>query len=615
MDRMTVIVYRAGGTWHVSLAPEVDVGYWRGKGTVPEEGWQYRSVAHAVRDWRRLRRRGLHAWAGKGAVSGARVSIGRMDDSAWAEGRALWERLRPLVTGRSLLLREVPRLLASRGAELPSSRMLKQGLQAGILVGEVRLESGIRLEGGEGRWRCARCQAGREKLVRTMCAACGGKCVYCDHCLLLGRSTACEPLLQFPLTGGAEGTSVSLESEAARGEARPSAAPAGRKGLAPAAGRPSGHRGRGSGTAAGRRMSAPVPHRVTLTPAQQRAAAAALTFVQKGTDPFMLLWAVTGAGKTEMTFDVINHVIRAGGRVAVATPRKDVVDELAPRLRQAFPFIRVVKLHGDSGETWADGPLIVATTHQLWRWYRAFDLIIVDEVDAYPYAHDAALAAGLRRALREKGQELWLTATPTRRWQAAFRNGRLPGVTIPARYHGHPLPEPHIEVERRLWPRLRRKRPLPSMTAFFADVVADGGQVYVFVPGVVHIPAVVAWLKRYVPELSVTGVSSRDRRRSEKIRAFRENVYDGLVTTTILERGVTVAHAHVLILQADHPIFDEAALVQMSGRSGRSAQFPGGRVCWIATARTRELTRARRHIRAMNREAARHGWLTGEGHE
>ncbi|MNU00243.1 hypothetical protein D3C72_2433180 [compost metagenome] len=69
----------------------------------------------------------------------------------------------------------------------------------------------------------------------------------------------------------------------------------------------------------------------------------------------------------------------------LATPRKDVVLELAPRLAKAFGGRKVVALYGGSGERWEQGDITLATTHQLMRFYQAFDLVIIDELDAFPY--------------------------------------------------------------------------------------------------------------------------------------------------------------------------------------------------------------------------------------
>lgn len=576
---MNPFLYEVNGEWRTSVAPEVDATYWKQyDGTVISEGWEYRSIGVALRDWHKLadgeHRKQRRMWSRRRRipVEGTFVPIIQgLNRDAWQSIECLWDACRSILSGRSLLLKEVGRLLAARGApsEALSEQRLAQVLQMGVLQGEVRLASGVQITGRQSAWRCERCASGRDKLQQTVCARCGGTCYYCDACLLLGRSTVCEPLLQIKH----EAFSVSTRSV----------------------------------------QTLSSRHSPSLTPAQQRAAETALQFIKSGKETTMLMWAVTGAGKTEMTFEVVAHVLNHGGKVAVATPRKDVVNELTPRFRQAFPQVRTVKLHGDSGETWEAGELVIATTHQLLRWYRAFDLIIVDEVDAFPYRNNASLEAGILRALKMSGQQLWLTATPPRRWQTDFHRGRLPGVTIPARYHRHPLPEPRLTVERRLWKHIDDGRVIPAMRQFFEYVQNRAGQAYVFVPGLPYLTTVINWIRLHVKgPLSVAGVSSRDRERSEKVERFRDKEYDCLVTTTILERGVTVSNAHVLILHADHPIFDEAALVQMSGRSGRSADYPTALVTWIATENSEEIRRAVHHIQFMNREAKRHGWLHDE---
>ena len=54
------------------------------------------------------------------------------------------------------------------------------------------------------------------------------------------------------------------------------------------------------------------------------------------------------AGKTEMLFYGINEAFQKGERVCIATPRTDVVLELAPRLQEVFPYIKVAALYGGS---------------------------------------------------------------------------------------------------------------------------------------------------------------------------------------------------------------------------------------------------------------------------
>ena len=102
-----------------------------------------------------------------------------------------------------------------------------------------------------------------------------------------------------------------------------------------------------------------------------------------------LIWAVAGAGKTEMIFEGIAACLRKGGRVCLASPRVDVCLELAPRIKQAFPDVPLALLYGGNEEGYSYTPLVIATTHQLLRFREAFDLLIIDEIDSFPYHNDS----------------------------------------------------------------------------------------------------------------------------------------------------------------------------------------------------------------------------------
>ncbi|KAA0781568.1 DEAD/DEAH box helicase, partial [Bacillus sp. BB081] len=125
-----------------------------------------------------------------------------------------------------------------------------------------------------------------------------------------------------------------------------------------------------------------------------------------------LLWAVTGAGKTEMTFPLIDSVLKNAGKVLVATPRRDVVLELAPRMAKAFPTTTMAVLYGGSEDRWQEADLTIATTHQLLRFSQAFDLFILDELDAFPFHNDPMLAYAANRCCKSDGAFVYLSATP-----------------------------------------------------------------------------------------------------------------------------------------------------------------------------------------------------------
>src|SRR5699024_6869472 len=67
----------------------------------------------------------------------------------------------------------------------------------------------------------------------------------------------------------------------------------------------------------------------------------------------------------------------------------------------------------------------------------------------------------------------------------------------------------------------------------------------------------------------ITNVQAEDTDREEKIASFRQKKFKALITTTILERGVTFPSVDVLVLHAGHQVFDAAAVMNSTGRAGR----------------------------------------------
>ena len=65
------------------------------------------------------------------------------------------------------------------------------------------------------------------------------------------------------------------------------------------------------------------------------------------------------------------------------------------------------------GDSYFRSPLVVMTSHQLLRFKEAFDLLIIDEVDAFPFRDNDMLYFALENAKKINGNLLYLTATST----------------------------------------------------------------------------------------------------------------------------------------------------------------------------------------------------------
>ncbi|GAB3056887.1 ATP-dependent helicase ComFA [Virgibacillus ainsalahensis] len=343
-----------------------------------------------------------------------------------------------------------------------------------------------------------------------------------------------------------------------------------------------------------------------LTYVQQKAADRIVTAVQNQEE--LLVWAVCGAGKTEMLFPGITEALRHGKRVCIATPRADVVRELLPRIQTAFKEVRVQGLYGGSGDKTGTAQLIIATTHQLLRYKSAFDVLIIDEIDAFPFHADPSLPFAANRAKANVSTTIYLTATPRKNHHSQIRRKKLAHIFVPVRFHGQPLPVPKMKMVYSLNKSLKKYEAPPTFINWVKDRKNPKRQLLIFVPSIqlaekmkesLAVEFIQVGLLQSVDKL--TAVHASDPEREEKVQQYRERELDILLTTTILERGVTFPSVDVAILDAGHDVFDEAALVQIAGRAGRSPDDPTGEVVFFHDGKTEAMVQAVQSIKAMNK--------------
>ncbi|SEM65286.1 competence protein ComFA [Mesobacillus persicus] len=451
--------------------------------------------------------------------------------------------LQHYLSGKQLLLDDLPFTL--------------DDIQLHYVKGYLMYRKGIEIVGDKNH--CLRCGTKDSRwFAEFPCARCGDICTYCRQCLMMGRVSSCTPLISWrgPVPEG----KVPLNLLEWTG---------------------------------------------TLSPGQSGASSRVVNAVDRLEQ--LLVWAVCGAGKTEVLFKGIEHALTQGKRVCIATPRTDVVLELTPRLRAVFPHTTVASLYGGSEDRHTYAPLTIATTHQLLRFYQAFDTLIVDEVDAFPYSIDETLQYAVKQAKKPHSALIFLTATPSRKWQRECHLGKREFVTIPARYHRKPLPVPKF-VWCGNWAKLLAQKRLPTnLLVWTKKRLAANKQALIFVPRIEAMDKMLHVFQKLHPQIE--SVHAEDPDRKEKVMRMRNKEIPVLLTTTILERGVTFANIDVAVLGAEDQVFAESALVQIAGRAGRSAQFPSGEVIFFHYGKTESMVRARNQILAMNKEATQRGML------
>lgn len=275
-------------------------------------------------------------------------------------------------------------------------------------------------------------------------------------------------------------------------------------------------------------------------------------------------------GKTELVIESISDYLKKGKRVAFAIARRQVVLDLKGRLESIFTHAKVIAVCQGYTED-LEGDLILCTTHQLYRYPKTFDLLILDEPDAFPYKGNEVLAGIVRTSCR--GEMIFLTATPDDYLKDRLNKKDITHLTLNRRPHNYDLPVPKQVIG-------------PSWLLFLVLIhwlENREKSVLIFVPTI----KLAKRLHILISCLFKTKVcTSESEDKDEIINDFKKKKFKCLIATTILERGVTIEGIDVCVFYANHGVFDEASLIQMSGRVGRSFKYPTGDCLFLCNAKS-----------------------------
>nr|WP_106783712.1 DEAD/DEAH box helicase [Lysinibacillus timonensis] len=400
------------------------------------------------------------------------------------------------------------------------------------------------------KYCCNRCQNEHQQaFIIFDCAKCGGPCVYCRHCINMGRMSNCTDLIQW------NGPNRKLKRK---------------------------HKLDFSGQ---------------FTNLQAKASDELIGSLNR--QQSHLIHAVCGAGKTEILFPAVHFALNKGWRVCIATPRTDVVLELFPRFQNVFPHTNIHALYGGAPTQSGYAELVIATTHQLYRFENAFDVIIVDEADAFPYTFEVSLQKAVSKARKPKSPIVFVTATPSSKILSKSKREGWGVSFIPRRYHGKPLPVPRYES---LWNYSRKieKGAIPTkLLQWTEERIRNEEPFLIFFPTIELMKKATNLFEKIHP--NILSVHAEDVDRKVKVMKLRNEEIPGLLTTTILERGVTIKNVQVAVVGAESKIFTSSALIQISGRVGRNVQFSNGDIVYFHHGITVAMDEARKEILRLNK--------------
>lgn len=299
----------------------------------------------------------------------------------------------------------------------------------------------------------------------------------------------------------------------------------------------------------------------------------------------VLIEAVCGAGKTELVYQAISYYLSQKKKVGFAISRRQVVLELKERLQKDFKNLKVIAVCQGYNKV-IKGDLIICTTHQLFRYYKYFDLLIIDEPDGYPYK-DNSLLQNIA-ANSSKGQIVYLTATADERLLDMVNTNKIKYLYLPKRPTNKPLIVPKVVYCDQILMYL--------LMVYYCYLLKDI-PVIVFVPTIKLCNILAKCLSIWFTTIAI---NSKTDNKQFLIQQFKERKYQICVSTTILERGITIKPVSVIVLHCQHPVYDKASLIQISGRVGRDVNDDRGKCIFLTSERSKKIDECLKQIQKAN---------------
>jgi len=314
----------------------------------------------------------------------------------------------------------------------------------------------------------------------------------------------------------------------------------------------------------------------SLTEAQERSLEEILSDLQSPAHMNRLLQGDVGSGKTVVAGLAMYAAYTAGYQSALMVPTEILAEQHLDSLTQLFPELNLALLTGgmkatERRETLAaieSGEVdMVVGTHALIQEgvvYHRLGLVIIDEQHRF--------GVDQRRILREKGNNpdvLMMTATPIPRTLAITAFGDMDVSIIDQMPAGR---KPIIT-------RWVKHEQLEVVLDWMKKELAKGAQVYFISPlieesealDLKNAIALEEELKAYFANQAQVALLHGRMKNDEKeaiMQDFKDGKTDILVSTTVIEVGVNVPNATIMVIM-DADRFGLSQLHQLRGRVGR----------------------------------------------
>lgn len=197
-----------------------------------------------------------------------------------------------------------------------------------------------------------------------------------------------------------------------------------------------------------------IESHLDLSSSQQQALDTILAAVESRTARTLLLYGVTGSGKTEVYIRAIHHLLGFGRQAIVLVPEISLTPQTLQRFRTRFEHVTVLHSHLSPAERHArweqiasgESQVVIGARSAVFAPVPRLGMIVLDEEHDASFKQDTAPRyhardVALQRALFERIPLVLGSATPSlESWQRC-QDGAYQLLSLPRRVEDRPLPD------------------------------------------------------------------------------------------------------------------------------------------------------------------------------
>ncbi|TDT62417.1 hypothetical protein [Fonticella tunisiensis] len=315
------------------------------------------------------------------------------------------------------------------------------------------------------------------------------------------------------------------------------------------------------------------------------------------------IWTAPNSFEYDVLLEGIGDVIRKGRKVLYITSNS-LIFEVKEGLRSMLKGARIDSTDGFF-QNFRELDVAICSYNDYPCFYKAFDLVILDERYSFiekPLANIYFLG---ERAAKERGKFVNITCCPTRSNRKIFK-GSPEMIEIPVSPVRNPIPEPRMITSRFL------EGNDPFIPPMVMDVIKwamnQNSRIIIFVPDEEGIHRIYYYLTAMEGiERDIVDIST-DRKKTP-FMAFKKGECKILISTDFKDTLHIMEDVNVIVMYSNHPAYRVDTLVNMAAMAVMHDKRNIGEVVFVSSDESEAMSLAKSTIRGLNKLAWEKGYI------